>query len=111
VARLYVLYLADDDVFRANYIEAWREQEQSKNPNCGSLILFIRENTISVPIPIETEPGQPVLLDTVLLPQLIMIFRLLRMKRGLSELIIPRILRRIDCVQVRTIFIALENGY
>lgn len=51
------MYLAEDDVFRVNYIEGWREQEQSKNPNCGSLTLFIRENTVSEHISIETEPG------------------------------------------------------
>jgi hypothetical protein len=88
--------------FLANYLAAWREQAAAlyKNPDdCPSITLFLGEHSILVPPPYANGCFSKIT-DEVLLQDLRKFYDLLRLKRGLSELIIPKVLRRVDYVKV-----------
>ena len=60
----------------------------------GSVLMFVENEHLKVPI-LSTDMS-----DSALLEQLNMFYEYLRVKRGLVEVIVPRCLLRIDCVEV-----------
>ena len=95
------MYISRAKEFEINYIAAWKERMDSEDDNTvdyNEVNICVGEEQIIIPIS-KTEMEGPAN-DVELISHLRMFFRLLRLKRGLSELIIPKLLRRVDCVLV-----------
>ena len=85
-------YIATGHDFEHNIVEAWGERED------GTRLLihvFTEDEHMQVPIIVPEPPT-----DDAVLSQLKMFYRVLKLKRGLAELLIPRELSRIDTVTV-----------
>ena len=86
------MFIATGHDFEHNIVEAWGERSD------GSRLLvhvFTEDEHMQVPIIMPEAPT-----DDAVLSQLKMFYRVLKLNRGLAELLIPRELARIDTVTV-----------
>ena len=92
------LILSEYHEFEKNYMAAWREQAWREHmPEEKSIAIFLGDERLVIPRPEGNK-------DKTLLVNLRMFYRLLKIKRGLPELILPKMLARMDWVKVSSIF-------
>jgi hypothetical protein len=92
-----VVYLIISDFrdFEQNFSTAWSQKAASLSVDT---LLFVKDMSISAPM--RFAEANVTTEETI--QQIKLFYRLLKTKRGLPEVIIPRRLRRIDAVDVST---------
>lgn len=88
---LYFL-VADSSDFHQNYMNAWISRD--KSPRVLKVVLG--RQYLDMPLPPDNVD------DSVVFAWLNMFYRYLKLRKGVLEIIIPKELVRIDCVEVRT---------
>jgi hypothetical protein len=88
------LIISDHHEFEVNYMRAWSEHAAEEK----STAIFLGDERLIIP----TLKGDDK--DRTLLMHLKMFYRLLKIRRGFPELILPKLLIRIDWVKVSYIF-------
>jgi hypothetical protein len=84
-------FAASSQEFETNYMSAWNEHNTDP-PN--TMMIFMGDETLKIPS-LEGDSH-----DQTRLQHLHMFYHLLKLRRGIAELIIPRTLIRIDWVEV-----------
>lgn len=84
------LILSDYREFEENYMRAWSEHASEEKP----ITIFLGDEQLITPM----LPGYDN--DRILLMRMRMFYRLLKIRRGLPELILPKLLVRMDWVKV-----------
>ncbi|ERF70561.1 hypothetical protein EPUS_09488 [Endocarpon pusillum Z07020] len=81
------LLIADGADFKQNYLEAWRQRDERL------LHIYIQDNHLHIPIP-------PTHNDKIVLERIRLFYGMVQVERGLLELLFPKQLERIDCVEM-----------
>jgi hypothetical protein len=84
------MILSDYREFEENYMRAWSEQPSEEK----TIAIFLGDDQLITPMLKGSHN------DRILLMQMGMFYRLLKIRRGLSELILPKFLVRMDWVNV-----------
>jgi hypothetical protein len=87
---LIYFFLSNSKDFEQNYLNAWSQMDE----NPSKLKIFVDNDTLEIDIHCTDKR------DAEVFKQLKMFYRYLKVRRGFTEIIIPKKLVRIDCVQV-----------
>ena len=83
--------------FRQNYMGAWRQKEED------SVLVVTRDEIRKMPMPPEAN-------DEHVLQRIRMFYRMIQMESEIVGVIFPKLLERIDCIEVRAfLFDSLPN--
>lgn len=83
--------------FRQNYMGAWRQ----KGEKC--ILVVGKDEILDIPIPPDAN-------DEIVLRRIRMFYRMLQMESSIVGVVFPRLLERIDCIEVRAFILdSLSN--
>ena len=81
--------------FRQNYLGAWQQKRES------CIHIVVKDETFEIPIPAEAN-------DEIVLRRLRMFYRMIYMESGIAGLVLPRILERVDCIEVCAVELSMQ---
>lgn len=85
-------FITSDNRAGHDFIEAWSQRPSRE------FIVFVSNMDATVPIDEDAD-------DAILAKQLVMFYHMMQFNRGVSELLIPKKLERIDIVEVSLLYI------
>ena len=89
--------LVSTSEFRQNYMRAWQQKEE----DC--ILVVGKDEILNTPMPPEAN-------DELVLQRIRMFYRMIQMESEIVGVVFPRLLERIDCIEVRAIILdSLSN--